>query len=150
MNPDIPPAVNLTAVRCPDTDSCIAPICPLDDWQRAQHLDGEAVCGLLSEVVKEGGEARLRGCLPGTTLETLAEMLPKIIARWARVRLQLERASRVGSKLEAGQRLQQVRKVACAVRPGPVPLPMAASHLRVDSSLAVVPAMAQGATHEVP
>ena len=98
------------AARCPRFDSCNAPVCPLDDWQRAQHLDGEPVCGLLCELVKDGGEARLRACLPGAMVDTLAEVFPKITARWERVRSRLERASRTGSKLESVQRLHQRKK----------------------------------------
>jgi hypothetical protein len=110
MNPHISDTQKRGAARCPRFDSCNAPVCPLDDWQRAQHLDGEPVCGLLCELVKDGGEARLRACLPGALVDTLAEVFPKITARWERVRSRLERASRAGSKLEAVQRLHQLKK----------------------------------------
>jgi hypothetical protein len=110
MNPHISDTQKRGAARCPRFDSCNAPVCPLDDWQRAQHLDGEPVCGLLCELVKDGGEARLRACLPGALVDTLAEVFPKIAARWERVRSRLERASRTGSKLEAVQRLHQQKK----------------------------------------
>jgi hypothetical protein len=105
MTPDILDAKTKGAARCPRFDSCNAPVCPLDDWQKAQHLDGEAVCGLLSELVKEGGEARLRAYLPPTLVNILAKVCPKITARWERVRSRLEQASRSGSKLESVQRL---------------------------------------------
>lgn len=110
MKPHISHTLKKGAARCPRFDSCNAPVCPLDDWQRAQHLDGEPVCGLLCELVKGGGEARLRAYLPGALVDTLAEAYPKITARWARVRSQLERASRTGSKLEAAHRLQRAKK----------------------------------------
>jgi hypothetical protein len=110
MNPHISDTPKKGAARCPRFDNCNAPVCPLDDWQRAQHLDGEPVCGLLCELVKGGGEARLRAYLPGALVDTLAEAYPKITARWARVRSQLERASRTGSKLESVQRLRQPKK----------------------------------------
>lgn len=108
--PDILDTLKKGAARCPRFDSCNAPICPLDDWQRAQHLDGEPVCGLLCELVKDGGEARLRAYLPGALVNTLAEVFPKITARWERVRSRLEQASRTGSKLELVQRLHQRKK----------------------------------------
>jgi hypothetical protein len=99
------------AARCPRFGSCNAPICPLDpDWRRAQHLKGEAVCGLLSELVKDGGEARLRGCVPCVLVDTLTVTLPKITATWASIRKQLERASRTGSRLESSQRLKDAKK----------------------------------------
>lgn len=110
MKPDFPGTQKKGASRCPRFDNCNAPVCPLDDWQRAQHLDGEAVCGLLCELVKDGGEARLRACLPSALVDTLAEVFPKITARWERVRSRLERASRTGSKLESAQRLHQLKK----------------------------------------
>lgn len=88
--------------RCPRFDYCNAPVCPLDtDWHRAQYLEGEPVCGLLRELVKDGGEARLRGCLPSLLVDTLAEVCPKVSARWGRIRSALRRASQTGSKLEA-------------------------------------------------
>ena len=96
-----------SAARCPRFDSCNAPICPLDDWQRAQHLEGEGVCGLLSELVKDGGEARLRASLPSALVGTLVSALPKVAARWQAIRSQLVRASRTGSKLEAMQRVHR-------------------------------------------
>lgn len=98
------------AARCPRFDSCNAPVCPLDDWRRAQHLKGEAVCGLLAEIVKDGGEARLRACMASALVDTLASALPKITARWRAIRSRLERASRHGSKLEAMQRLHRQQK----------------------------------------
>ncbi len=110
MNPDILSSLKKGPARCPRFGGCNAPICPLDNWQRAQHLDGEPVCGLLSELVKHGGEARLRACLPGAMVDTLAEVFPKITARWERVRSRLKRASRTGSKLESVQRLHQRKK----------------------------------------
>ena len=94
------------AARCPRFDGCNAPICPLDDWQRAQHLQGEPVCSLLCELVKDGGEARLRARVSSDLVDTLAEVLPKVAERWGRVRMQLQRASRTGSRMEAGERLQ--------------------------------------------
>ena len=92
---------------CPRFDQCSAPICPLDgEWQRRTHLSGERVCGLLCELVKDGGEARLGRALPAELVDTLARVAPNISARWSDVRHKLRCASRQGSKLESGQRLQ--------------------------------------------
>lgn len=95
------------AARCPRFDSCNAPVCPLDDWQRAQHLSGERICGLLCELVKDGGEARLGSRVPSVLVHTLTDVLPKVSARWGRIRGELDRASRSGSKLDSGSRLQE-------------------------------------------
>jgi hypothetical protein len=114
MNPHISHTLRKGAARCPRFDSCNAPICPLDNWQRAQHLEGEAVCGLLSELVKDGGEARLRACMPSALVDTLANALPKITAQWWAIRWQLQRASRTGSKLEAMQHVRRLKKAARA------------------------------------
>jgi hypothetical protein len=89
---------------CPRWDSCSAPVCPLEtDWRRCDHLDGERVCGLLSELVKDGGEARLRGVLPAALVDTLTEVAPMVAARLYRIRRALERASRTSSRMASGQ-----------------------------------------------
>ena len=106
MNRPVSIVPKMGAARCPRFDGCNAPICPLDDWQRAQHLQGEPVCSLLCELVKHGGEARLRVRVLGGLVDTLVEVLPRMAARWGRVRMQLQRASRTGSRMEAGERLQ--------------------------------------------
>lgn len=91
---------------CPRWDGCSAPVCPLaDDWRRCQHLSGDRVCGLMCELVKEGGEARLRVRLPGALVDTLADVAPQVAARWERVRMQLRRSAETGSRMAAGQRL---------------------------------------------
>lgn len=113
MNSEFSDTLKKGATRCPRFDSCNAPICPLDpDWRRAQHVKGEAVCGLLSELVKDGGEARLSGCIPCALVDTLTMTLPKITATWAPIRKQLARASRTGSRLDSGQRLKQTQNTA--------------------------------------
>ena len=97
----------MTPHDCPRFEHCSAPICPLDGyWQRRTHLPGERVCGLLCELVKQGGEARLRGSLRSELVETLARVAPDLSARWGRIRLQLVRSALTGSKFASGQRLQ--------------------------------------------
>ena len=117
MNQPVSVVPKKGAARCPRFDSCNAPICPLDDWQGAQHLQGEAVCSLLCELVKDGGEARLRARVSSDLVDTLAEVLPKVAARWGRVRMQLQRASRTGSRMEAGERLQPPTRARAAGNP---------------------------------
>ena len=95
---------------CSRFDYCNAPVCPLDpDWHKRTHLSGERVCGLLCELVKDGGEARLMGSLRSELVQTLARVAPALSARWGRIRLQLERSALTGSKLASGQRLQNAR-----------------------------------------
>lgn len=100
----------MNALRCPRFDSCNAPVCPLDpQWPRAQHLKGEPVCGLLSELVKVGGISRLGTRLSSEQLSILVRERPKVEARWGAVRSQLKRAARTGSRIEA---LAKVRNAA--------------------------------------
>lgn len=121
MNLPVSIAPKKGAARCPRFDCCNAPICPLDPhWPLAQHLPGERVCGLLCELVKDGGEARLRARVPSELVETLAEVCPSVAARWQRIRGELDRASRCGSKLESGQRLQE-RQKGCAASDAKAP-----------------------------
>lgn len=93
---------------CPRWDGCSSPVCPLAvDGRRCGHIDGERVCGLLSELVKDGGESRLRGVIPAALVDTLIETAPKVAARLYRIRRVLERASRSSSCMAAGQRLSR-------------------------------------------
>lgn len=110
MNPHTFAALKKGAARCPRFDGCNAPICPLDPhWQRSQHLDGESVCSLLCELVKSGGEARLRGYVPSEVVQTLIEVLPLVSSRWGRVRSALKRAAGCGSRRESGMRLNAMK-----------------------------------------
>jgi len=91
---------------CPRWDGCAAPVCPLaSDWNQQRHLDGERVCGLLCELAKHGGEARLRGVLSAVLVDRLTEVAPAIASRWYPIRKRLQRASRTGSRMASGQRL---------------------------------------------
>lgn len=93
------------APRCPRFDSCNAPICPLDPkWPTAQHIKGEAVCAMLSELVKVGGKPRLEGLLSTEQLEALIREWPKVEARWSPIRARLKDAVKSGSRIERGKR----------------------------------------------
>jgi|ERR1700754_4298603 len=89
------------AVRCPRFDSCNAPICPLDPkWPTAQHIQGERVCGLLTEVVKVGGQPRVAGVLSAEQFSTLLREWPKVEARWPEVRTRLRASAKTGSRID--------------------------------------------------
>jgi hypothetical protein len=88
------------APRCPRFDRCNAPVCPLDpQWPSSQHLKGEAVCGLLCELVKVGGKQRLEGTLSSDQLATLVREWPKVESRWSAIRSRLKAASQTGSRI---------------------------------------------------
>lgn len=126
MNPPILRAPKKGPARCSRFDSCNAPVCPLEpDWSRAQHLSGERVCGLLCELVKDGGEARLRARVPAALVNTLTEVLPRVSARWERIRRELDRASCSGSKLESGMwaRERKIMRAAGDQRASATPEP---------------------------
>jgi hypothetical protein len=88
------------ATSCPRFDSCNAPICPLDNWQPAQHLRGEPICLWLREAVKSGGIARIATAATSDIAETVAESLQAIMASSSDIRHKLKQASRHGSKIE--------------------------------------------------
>ncbi len=100
----------MTPHDCPRYDRCNAPICPLDPrCLHAQHLHGESVCLWLRELSKPHGEATLRSVVPGELAATVARVAPAIIATQRTIARALQRASRYGSKLESGQRMQNAR-----------------------------------------
>lgn len=93
---------------CPRYERCSAPICPLDkQWEQRTHIKGEPVCGLLLELAKEGGEANLRGSLPGEAVDRVVGSAPTLLARWAPLRRAFERASKQLSKLRLVGRLRK-------------------------------------------
>jgi hypothetical protein len=92
------------AVRCPRFDSCNANICPLDpQWPRAQHRQGERVCGLLTEVVKVGGQPRVASVLTGEQFTTLVREWPKVEARWSDIRSRLRDSAKTGSRIDSAR-----------------------------------------------
>ena len=95
------------AARCPKYSNCSAPICPLDNWQRAQHLRGERVCLLLREAVKPGGIPRLARAVGAQLAETVAEALPQIKASSSDIRHKLKTAAVTGSKIAGGDALRK-------------------------------------------
>jgi len=113
-----------TSQRCPRFDGCNAPICPLDNWRQAQHLQGERVCLWLREAVKPGGMARIARAATDDIAAAVAEALPAIVASGsADLRHKLAEASRSGSKLAnmhaARGRMGQTAGVAPALASSP-------------------------------
>ena len=92
------------AVRCPRFDSCSASICPLDpQWPRAQHLQSERVCGLLTEVGKVGGRVRVASILTTEQFAILVREWPKVEARWSDIRIRLRASAKTGSRIDAAR-----------------------------------------------
>ena len=95
---------------CPKYEKCSANICSLDhDWKLRTHMSSEPVCFYLREYVKQGGIARLRGCIPREMFKQAAEVLPEIKSRYGTIKRRLERAAKTGSKIDG---LKKPRKVA--------------------------------------
>lgn len=94
------------AARCPKYSNCSAPICPLDNWQRAQHLRGERVCLLLREAVKPGGGLLLVRAVGQQLASTVADALPEIEASSSDIRHKLSAAAVTGSKIAGGDALR--------------------------------------------
>jgi len=92
------------AVRCPRFDSCSASIFPLDpQWPRAQYIQGERVCGLLTEVVKVGGQTRVASILTPEQFAILVREWPKVEARWSDIRIRLRASAKTGSRIDAAR-----------------------------------------------
>jgi hypothetical protein len=90
-----------TAPRCPRFDSCNANICPLDPrWPLAQHIQGERVCSLLTELVKVGGQTRVEGIVQPDQFATLVREWPKVEARWTDIRSRLKASAKTGSRID--------------------------------------------------
>lgn len=96
----------MTPDGCPKFERCGAPVCPLDaDWRFCTHLPGEAVCLLLRESVKPGGDAILRGSVAPEIVEAVLNKAPAIVARYKGIRKTLKSASRTSSRIAAGKAL---------------------------------------------
>ena len=91
---------NIHPEHCPKFIKCSAPICPLDqNWPQRSHLRGERVCIFLTEAVKPGGRAKIRGSLPVQLFELVANALPEIVDRYGHIRRRLKKAAKTPSKL---------------------------------------------------
>jgi hypothetical protein len=116
------------ATHCSRFNSCNAPICLLGEWQRAQHLRGEAVCLWLREAVKPGGMERIATAATAEIADIVVEALPAIMASSSDIRHKLTAASRSGSKLAsmyaARKRLGRLATVAPVRTSLPVTAPL--------------------------
>jgi hypothetical protein len=87
---------------CPRFEKCSANICPLDPlWRKRVHREGEPICGLAREAVKDGADRRLEGYIPQEMLAEVRRTIPQIMARWVPIQKGLERAAISGSKMDA-------------------------------------------------
>lgn len=96
------------AQRCPRFDSCSAPVCPLMGMS-GRHVRGDAVCPLLMEAVKVGGEARLKCYLPDDLARAVVEAIPVAIALHGDIARALQRASAQGSKLDGAAHAREAK-----------------------------------------
>ncbi len=98
---------------CPRFNRCGANICPLDDdWPLRTHLKGECVCFYLTEAVKPGGAARVRGITATELAEKILAALPRIMARYGPIRRALARSAKTGPRL--GRRVGVPKRKAAA------------------------------------
>ena len=81
-------------------------------WRQCNHLKGEAICFWLTEAVKPGGAARLRGITARELAEKVLEVLPRIIARYGPIRRALARSAKTGPRLGRRVGLRKVKERA--------------------------------------
>lgn len=93
---------------CPKFETCNAPICPLDDWARSYHMDGEPICLYMREAAKRGGILKSDPYIPGKVAEKVTQAYPAIISRWGDIRRRLARAALTPSKM----RRPEIREAA--------------------------------------
>ena len=81
--------------ECPKFDDCGAPICPLDpDVLDREHLKGEAVCYYLRLYAKNALWGLKTGSLPANLPIRVAEVYPRLVARYAPLKKVLLRAAK--------------------------------------------------------
>jgi hypothetical protein len=103
--PDRPHQLRL-AELCPRFERCSAAYCPAAG---GVHLKDERVCLYLREAVKRGGTAKIRGALPEKLAEAVLRDALRLLAGRGALSDALRRASRLGSKVDRGQRMHQMR-----------------------------------------
>ena len=81
--------------ECPKFDDCGAPICPLDpDVLDREHLKGEAVCYYLRLYAKNDFCGLKPGSLSANLPIRVAEVYPRLVARYAPLKKALLRAAK--------------------------------------------------------
>ena len=89
--------------ECPRFDRCNAPICPLDpDVLNRVHAKGEAVCHYLRLYVKNALWGLKTGSLPANLPIRVAEVYPRLVARYGPLKKALLRAAKSPPKSFSG------------------------------------------------
>lgn len=88
---------------CPKYERCNAGFCP---GLGGAHLPGEPTCLWLREVVKAGGEARIRTRLREELAEVVVAVGERLLSNEGELASVLKHASQSGSKIESGKKLR--------------------------------------------
>lgn len=92
---------------CPRYERCNASYCP---GLGGVHLPSEKVCLFLTEIVKAGGEARVRAVLDAGLAQAVLDDARRLLSDQSPLGRAIQRASRSSSRLEqwkrAGERLK--------------------------------------------
>ena len=84
-----------TMSTCPRFNGCNAPICPLDpDVLDRVHVKGDPVCHYLRLYAKNGFCGLKPGSLPANLPIRVAEVYPRLVARYAPLKKALLRAAK--------------------------------------------------------
>jgi len=91
--------VSTSPEQCHEYSRCSAPVCPLDgQWREHVHIEGEAVCKLALQMLKEPGGNTLLAHLPPDMTETLRQEVPAMLAAYGDIRRKVERAAKQGRR----------------------------------------------------
>ena len=87
---------------CLKWESCNASLCPLgwDEGKAGEHLQGEKVCPLALELVKDGGPERVRSTAPEMVVLEIQKVLPAVSSAYSDIAKKLKRAAGTGSRIE--------------------------------------------------
>lgn len=90
----------MTPKDCPNWQRCNAPVCPLsDEWAQLKYFKGEPVCRWLREYSKDGGEARLSGCVSLKMAQRVAMVHADVLLRPDALKKALIRASHSNTRM---------------------------------------------------
>lgn len=99
------------AENCPKWNRCGAAYCPaLGPGLGGKPCEGEPVCSYLTESVKEGGQARLRGYLPTELADPVIRDGLRFLNSPGPLQKALKRASKQGSRMESVKRASASRR----------------------------------------
>lgn len=110
-NPTAAIAEKLTfAESCPKFQRCSAAYCPaLGPGLGGKHLKGEKVCSYLLESMKDGGQPRLRGCLPTGLADAVIRDGLRLLNSTGPLKKALARASKQESRMASMERAASFR-----------------------------------------